>query len=490
MGKRIVSVAVAISVLFAAALGRVGFVALSGNYTVSSGYNSYTVTIASQKQTIYDRNMQKMNNNKDSLVAVIRPNENCLSELDLLFSQNEIEEIVEELSQGYPVVRPVEHYASCQYIKIFEVKNSDTSALLKFIQKQYGETAYEMNINFGIDAVGRILEGDEGEVYEEYNSEVAQGVVLTINREIQKAVEDAAKYMRKGAVVVMDAESAEILAMYSAPDDNMFRPVMPYTVGSVFKLVVTAAALENGVDLDFTCTGSVRVGDTEFSCQHEKAHGKEDIRAALANSCNCFFVELALKLGAENIHKTAEALGFGGNTEIMPGYVVTDGNLPSMNTLKESKGQLALLGFGQGLLTATPLQFCTALCALSANGLYAEPKLVSATLNSSGNREDLPYNPSNRVISEETVKTLREYMRFVVTNGTGSSAEYNHLSGGKTSTAQSGIYVDGKEVLNTWFAGVYPYDDPKYCIVVMTEDGKSGSSDCCPIFRTIVENIT
>ena len=161
MGKRIVSIAVAISVLFAAALGRVGFVALSGNYTVSSGYNSYTVTIASQKQTIYDRNMQKMNNNKDSLVAVIRPNENCLSELDLLFSQNEIEEIVEELSQGYPVVRPVEHYASCQYIKIFEVKSSDTSELLKFIQKQYGETAYEMNINFGIDAVGRILEGDE-----------------------------------------------------------------------------------------------------------------------------------------------------------------------------------------------------------------------------------------------------------------------------------------------------------------------------------------
>ena len=274
MGKRIVSIAVAISVLFAAALGRVGFVALSGNYTVSSGYNSYTVTIASQKQTIYDRNMQKMNNNKDSLVAVIRPNENCLSELDLLFSQNEIEEIVEELSQGYPVVRPVEHYASCRYIKIFEVKSSDTSALLKYIQKQYGETAYEMNINFGIDYFGRILEGDEGEVYEEYNSEVVQGVVLTINREIQKAVEDAAKYMRKGAVVVMDAESAEILAMYSAPDDNMFRPVMPYTVGSVFKLVVTAAALENSVDLDFTCTGSVQVGDTEFSCQHEKAHGK------------------------------------------------------------------------------------------------------------------------------------------------------------------------------------------------------------------------
>ncbi len=80
-------------------------------------------------------------------------------------------------------------------------------------------------------------------------------------------------------------------------------------------------------------------------------------------------------------------------------------------------------------------------------------------------------------------------MRYVVTNGTGRRAEYNNNSAGKTSTAQSGRYVDGKEILNTWFAGFYPYDNPKYTIVIMTEDGKSGSGDCCPIFRTIVEKL-
>lgn len=164
----------------------------------------------------------------------------------------------------------MEHYASCKYIKIVEVKESDSSALIKFLQKQYGENAYEQSINFGVDAKGRLLEGDEGEISEEFNSDIAQGVVFTINNEIQKAVEDAAKYMRKGAVVVMDADTAEVLAMYSAPDDNMFRPVMAYTVGSVFKLIVSACALENGVDFDFTCTGSVQVGDTEFSCQNGK----------------------------------------------------------------------------------------------------------------------------------------------------------------------------------------------------------------------------
>lgn len=490
MGKRILCLAAALTFLFVAAIGRTGYVALSGDYTVSSGYNSYTLTVSTQKQTLFDRNMQKMNNNKNALVAIIRPNENCLSELGLLFEQNEISDIAQELSQGYPVVKKVEHYASCKYIKIVEVKESDSSALIKFLQKQYGENAYEQSINFGVDAKGRLLEGDEGEISEEFNSNIAQGVVFTINNEIQKAVEDAAKYMRKGAVVVMDADTAEVLAMYSAPDDNMFRPVMSYTVGSVFKLVVSACALENGVDFDFTCTGSVQVGDTEFSCQNGKKHGDENIEKALANSCNCYFVKMALELGAEKLHETAQALGFGGNTEIMPGYVISDGNLPDLGTLQSSKGQLSLLGFGQGLLTSTPLQFCTALCALSNGGLYTEPRLVTATVDITGKQDTTEYNPSNRVISEKTSETLLEYMRYVVTNGTGSAADYNDLSGGKTSTAQSGIYQDGKEVLNTWFAGVYPYNDPKYCIVVMTENGKSGSTDCCPIFRTIVENIT
>lgn len=490
MENRILSLAIAIVILFVTAVGRTGYVALSGNYTVSSGYNSYTLTVTSQKQTLYDRNMHKINNNEDALVAIIRPNENCLSELSLLFEQDEVSEVAEELSKGYPVVRQIEHYAACKYIKIIEVKETDATALIKFIQKEYGETVYEKSINFGVDAKGRLLDGDEGEITEEFDSTVPQGVVLTINNEIQKEVEEAAKYMRKGAIVVMDADTAEVLAMYSAPDDNMFRPVMSYTVGSVFKLVISACALENGIDMNFTCTGKVKVGDTEFSCQNEKAHGDENIESALANSCNCFFVKLALKLGAENLIETAKSLGFGSNTEIMPGYVISDGNLPSLDTLQTSKGQLSLLGFGQGLLTSTPLQFCTALCALANGGLYAEPRLISDTIDMAGKQSNTPFNPSSRVISEETSNTLLKYMRYVVTNGTGAAADYNNLSAGKTSTAQSGIYENGKEVLNTWFAGVYPYDDPKYCIVVMTENGKSGSADCCPIFRTIVENIT
>ena len=81
-------------------------------------------------------------------------------------------------------------------------------------------------------------------------------------------------------------------------------------------------------------------------------------------------------------------------------------------------------------------------------------------------------------------------MRYVVTDGTGANAEtYRHTSAGKTATAQTGQYNFGSEKLKTWFAGIYPYDNPKYAIIIMTENGISGSSDCCPVFRTIVENL-
>ncbi len=80
-------------------------------------------------------------------------------------------------------------------------------------------------------------------------------------------------------------------------------------------------------------------------------------------------------------------------------------------------------------------------------------------------------------------------MRYVVTNGTGSLAEYNNSSAGKTATAQSGIYKNGVEVLNTWFTGFYPYKNPKYAIVVMCENGDSGAGDCAPVYRAIVEKL-
>lgn len=492
MTKRIISIICVFCVLFTGTIGRIGYIIFSGDYSVSSGYNSYTLTLGKLYPTIYDRNKNKITNKNNKYVAVIRPNEKCLSELEKLFSFKEIKEIKSELQKGYPVLREVYNYAPCKHIQIFNVverneNDSETDILLKTVQSYNNDVIGKKDMNFTVDAKGRLLDGDKGTIIEDnYNS--SKGIVLTIDNKIQKIVEEAAENMEKGAIVVLDTNSNEVLASYSAPNDNINRAFTPYSVGSVFKLVVAAAAIEENVNIKYECKGSIVVGDTTFSCQKNKAHSNEDLKSALANSCNCYFINLALELGEDKILEMAQKLGFGDKTVIYNDWEISNGNLPSKSVL-QSKGQLSLLGFGQGSLTSTPLQFASAVSAFANAGNYVKPSLVKGSVDDNGTFTEFNKNNSIRVMSEKTAKKVSSYMRYVVTNGTGRIAEYNNNSAGKTSTAQSGRYVDGKEILNTWFAGFYPYDNPKYTIVIMTEDGKSGSGDCCPIFRTIVEKL-
>ena len=515
--KRTLSFLLCFMLVIVVCIGRVGYVGLSNDFYVSSSYNSYTLLIDKRYPTVYDVRSALLTNASDRYVAVIKPDEKCLSELTKLFDTQEISDITQELKIGYPIVREIDAEkkdVTLEYIKVLKCKvHYDTRQLCAHlisgvtggVESHFSELfsqVSEMSVNYAVDAKGRLLAGDTGTVHNEsYASH--RGIGLTVDREIQQIAENAMDTSRieKGAVVITDVDSGAVRALCSRPNidltnvadaqnDFLNRALQAYSVGSVFKIVVACCALENGMDnVRYTCHGKIRVADTDYACQNTKAHGAETLKTALANSCNCFFVKLALQLGADKVLKTARAFGFGGETRLMENDSVSDGNLPDENDLL-SKGQLALLGFGQGLLTSTPLHFCTALCALSNGGVYREPRLVAGTVDINEDVKETGQMESKRVISEETSKILRSYMRYVVTNGTGSAAEYNDSSAGKTSTAQSGIYKDGREVLNTWFAGIYPYDDPKYAIVVMTEDGTSGSSDCCPIFRTIVESIS
>lgn len=492
MKKRLITLLVTICFAFTVIVGRLGYIIFSGRFAVSSTYNSYTLTIDRLYPTVYDRNLQKLTNKSESLAAVIRPNEKCLSELELLFDSTERREIIDELSQGYPMIRKIDNYTSCKFIKIFETKNRhDENALalhlIKVCEKLYSDYIGSKTINFTVDAIGRLLDGDEGTVTDNnYNS--IFGPVLTIDSKLQKNVEAAARNMKKGAVVVLDIDNGDVLAAYSKPNDYLNRALNPYTVGSVFKLVISACAIENNRNPFYICKGEITVGDTVFSCQNKRAHGIQTMKEALANSCNCYFIDLALSLGYEKVYETAKRFGFGESTCLAEDWSVSNGNFPDESELK-SKGQLALIGFGQGSLTTTPLHFASVVAAIANGGYYIPPNVLLGEISDDGDPIDFERNAPRQIIGSETAEMLREFMRYVVTNGTGAAAEYDNNSAGKTSTAQSGIYVDGKEILNTWFAGFYPYNDPKYAIVVMTEDGVSGSGDCCPIFRTIVENI-
>ena len=108
MHKRSLALMIAMIFIFTAIAGRCGYIAMSKTYQVSDTYNSYTLQIGKLKPYIYDRRGKKLNNNATSFMAVIRPNEKCMSELDKLFDDDEVKEITKELSKGYPIIRQVD----------------------------------------------------------------------------------------------------------------------------------------------------------------------------------------------------------------------------------------------------------------------------------------------------------------------------------------------------------------------------------------------
>lgn len=495
MRKRIISLCICISLIFSILTGRIGYIIFSGNYNVLNGYNSYSVLIDNTELNLYYSNSNRINNNLYSYVAIIKPNEKCIGELIKAYSTNERKEIMQELKQGYPLVKSINpsKRKELKYIKIEKINRSQYPSKQLLSKECDGLLNHTSNIignksiSYNIDAKGRLLAGDDGKIINNnYNSN--EGLKLSLNQDIQDIANQASSKLKNGCIVIMDINDSSILACVTKPNDSFTnKPLKQYAVGSIFKIVIACCALENKVDINYECKGSIKVGDTIYSCQKNKMHKNQSLKQALANSCNCYFVNLALELGSSKILKTAKSLGFDSTTNLYNDWLFNNAKLPTNNDLL-SKGELALLGFGQGKLTATPIQMCNCLCSIANGGYNNESRLVLSTINKNGISESIAYSKGDKALSSNTCDKMMEYLRYVVTDGTGYNAEsFNKKSAGKTATAQTGQYINGNEILNTWFAGIYPYDNPKYAIVILTENGTSGSEDCCPIFSTIVE---
>lgn len=497
MRKRIISLTVCVLFLLSVLGARIGYISLGGEYTVSKTLNTYSLKIDSVGANVYFRDMSKATNNVTQYVAVIRPSAKCVGELDRIFTSSEIDEITTELSKGYPIIKRLDEKpkAKLRYIQIFHTYKTENQ-LNQIINKQSNgilnhipDTVRTKSLVFSVDAQGRLLDGDMGEVVNDgYDS--PEGYVTSLDKKIQQITLNACKDMKQGCALVMNVKDNSILACVNKPDETyLIKAFSRYAVGSVFKLVISACAIENDVDLTYNCTGSIVIGDTTFSCQNNNVHNTQNLKSALANSCNCYFVNLANTLGRDKLLDTAESLGFNDTTELFDKWYVKNATLPSYDELG-NLGELSLFGFGQGRLSVTPLQIGSFLCTVANNGKMNYPRLFLKTINNEGLETDIDFPEPERVLSENTCKDLIEYMTYVVTNGTGANAQSKtNKSAGKTATAQTGQYILSYEYLNTWFAGVYPCDNPEYAIVVMTEKGKSGSQDCCPIFRTIVEEL-
>lgn len=333
-------------------------------------------------------------------------------------------------------------------------------------------------------------------------------VVLTIDGRIQKIVESLLdRHIEKGAVVVMRPSTGEILAMASRPNfdaNNLIdylsgeaapllnRAVSAYQPGSVFKLVVAAAALEKKIvrpqdtffDPGYIDINNLRIKGWDYE---KGGRGTITFTDAIAYSSNPIVISVGLKLGAEDLIHYAKHLGFGKKTRLdFDGE--DNGNLPVASSLYP--GDLANLSIGQGFLEATPLQIASLISTFVNDGIKVEPSLVSRFTTSDGTTiKQFPLSRGERVLSRQTAIQLREMMTAATRYGTGQAAYVeNGGSAGKTGSAETG-HADkmGKSLSHAWFAGYAPLDNPAFTIVVFVEEGMSGGDVAAPIFREIAE---
>ena len=333
-------------------------------------------------------------------------------------------------------------------------------------------------------------------------------VKLTLDYHMQSIVEDTMDRMvDKGAVVVLDILTGEILAMSSRPDFNpsninpslsdenqaLFnRALGAYTPGSIFKIITAAAALENGitVDLTYNCPGYVDLGEVRMKCSsfEKGGHGSINMAQAFSQSCNSYFINLGLKVGKNNILDMAYRLGLGSKTGLFTEDIdEPSGVLP--NTIgNASPVETGNISIGQGELLVSPIQAANMTSVIANGGILNRVSLIDSIINDKGDRiRNIGSTSWKRVISRETASVLQGMMLLTVQSGTGGLADIRGYGGsaGKTGSAETGWVKDNRDILHAWFSGYFPIDTPRYSICVFIEDGKSGSSSAAPVFAEI-----
>jgi len=319
-----------------------------------------------------------------------------------------------------------------------------------------------------VDAKNNFIEGLGYRLQESSGVNTPRNVVLTIDNELQKAVEEIMdKLVEVGAVVVTDPSNGDLLAVASRPhfdplhvedylDDGERHPminraVYQYQPGSVFKTVLAAAALEEG-----TVSLYEPVGD------------KEIFKEAMAHSCNPSFMTLAEKLGWEKIRDYALAMGAGEETG-WPLFEKT-ASIPGPDI---DPAELDNKAIGQGSLEVTPLEIARMMSVIANDGVKRELRLVKKIENEAG-RAVRYYSPSqgNKVLSSSTANQLKYMLQAVTDYGTGTQADIPGTSvGGKTGTAAStGRWRNEEEITNYWFVGMVPLESSRAVIVVFMEE--------------------
>lgn len=372
-----------------------------------------------------------------------------------------------------------------------ESENKGVSGLEKACEQTLA--AESRNLVLWADSGGGLLSGISPKLVG--GESLREGsVITTLDSGLQRACETVlANRDVSGAVLVSELKTGEILAWASSPvfNPNTVEAYLTdggdclvdkciqgvYAPGSVFKVVVAAAALESGIvdpEAVYDCDGEEKVGGITLGCTMGPAggHGPVNMKDAMAKSCNCYFAVLGEQLGAERILDMARRLGLG--SLVFSRFMEeTAGSLPAAESLGE--WDISNLSIGQGQLQVTPAQIHRMMAIVCGGGRAAKLTVVKGQ-DTDGAKQILPASAAG---------ILEEMLAAVMEDGTGRSSLRSVPAWGKTGTAEN--VRGGKAVRDCWFSGCCQVGENRFIITVLVEDGISGSSSALPIFDAMAD---
>ncbi len=376
-----------------------------------------------------------------------------------------------------------------------------------------------------VDAAGRELA-----LLEVIRPKSGHDLRLTIDFTTQTAAERAFEG-KMGAAVAIDPNNGDIIAALSKPgfDPNVFahgisgdswkkfiqdefHPLQnritrgQYPPGSTFKIIMAAAALEEGIvspETTIYCPGHYRLGQRTYRCWKKAGHGSMNLTSALIQSCDVYFYTVGLRLGIDRIAKYAKMFGLGKRTNINLG-AESPGLVPSTDWKKKARGKPWIMGetvscsIGQGYNLVTPIQQAIMIAAIANGGKLVTPRLVNSPRPGTGDRPGA--NPKSVSVSPDTISVIRNALRLVVTAPHGTAwriknGPYSYA--GKTGTSQvvrmkKNETSDIEEIKfkhrdHALFVGFAPFDDPKIAVAVIVEHAGHGGEAAAPVARKIMD---
>jgi peptidoglycan glycosyltransferase len=383
-----------------------------------------------------------------------------------------------------------------------------TAPWLGYNSQQYGRAGIERVYNEDLSGQSGIL-GLTSEVDRALGrTHHGADLQLTIDMDVQKVAAEALG-RRKGAVVALDPRTGAVLAMVSYPryDPNkleeMWEAIVSdedtpllnrvsqglYPPGSVFKVIVAAAALERGVvtpGTKFEDTGTFRAGGYVVSNYGDRIFGEHDFTRAFSSSINTTFAKLGVELGADAVADYAYAFGFGQESVWDMGW--EESRFPDPGDMDDA--HVAQASFGQGEVLASPLEMALVTSAVANGGKIMKPYIVSTVVDGLESEDPSIIREASPAVwlepvSSQTAATMTALMVEVVRSGTGTAAALGGVQvAGKTGTAEV-----AEAETHAWFAGFAPAEDPRVAVAVLVENAGTGGGVAAPIARKVISAV-